>query len=136
MRLAFLPLTLLTVFAACQPPPPVGVAADVPGTTWSLERIVLADGEVRRGQGEQVSFGPEGSLSVSSCNQCSGRYDLRDSVLTITPALACTRRACLPGALELERHLVGTSVLRRDGSYLVVEPDSLAEQILFVPAER
>ena len=127
-------LALLTL-AACQPTAPVGVASDVPGTTWSLERLVLDGGEVRRGQGEQVSFGPEGSLSIASCNLCSGRYAVDDSVLTIDGPLACTRRACQPGTVELESHLEGTSTLRRDGAYLIVEPDSLAEQILFVPAE-
>ncbi len=134
MRVAFL-LAVLSVFAACQPPPAVGIAADVPGSTWSLERIVGADGAVHRGMGEQVSFGPEGSLSVASCNQCSGRYAVRDSVLTVPATLACTRRACPTGTVELETHLAGTSVLSRDGAYLVVRPDSTGEQILFVPAE-
>lgn len=135
MRVALLPFAALLALAACQPPAPVGVASDVPGTTWSLERLVLDDGEVLRGQGEQVSFGPEGSLSIASCNLCSGRYAVDDSLLTIEGPLACTRRACQPGTVELERHLEGTSALRRDGAYLIIVPDSLAEQILFVPAE-
>lgn len=135
MRAAFFALALSTL-AACAGPPPVGRAAEIPGTTWSVERIVSADGDVdRASETDQVSFGPEGSLSLSSCNLCSGRYAVADSVLTVEPGLACTRRACAPGAIELERHLEGTSVLRRDGVYLVIEPDSLDEQILLVPAE-
>ena len=135
MRL-LLALAAVSFVAACASPPPVGMAAEVPGTTWSVERIVQADGGVIRGsETDQVSFGPEGSLSLSSCNLCSGRYALADSVLTVPPGLACTRRACAPDGLELERHLEGTSVLRRDGAYLVIEPDSLDEQILLVPAE-
>ena len=136
MRALLVLAAALCTVAACTPPPPVGLAADVPGTTWSVERVVGGDGQVRRGDGtEQVSFGPEGSLSLSSCNLCSGRYAVADSVLTIGPGLACTRRACATGGLELERYLEGTSVLRRDGAYLVIVPDSLAAQILLVPAE-
>ncbi len=135
MRVVLASLAVLCTLAGCGPSAPVGLAADVPGTTWSLERIVAADGAVQRGMGEQVSFGPQGSLSVASCNQCSGRYSVRDSVLTVPGALACTRRACPTGTVELEAYLSGRSVLRRDGSYLVVRPDSSREQILFVPAE-
>lgn len=137
MRTPLLLVAVLSFIAVgCQGPAPVGLAADVPGTTWSVERVVLDDGQILRGGNDQVSFGPEGSLSISSCNLCSGRYAMEDSVLTIGEPLACTRRGCAPGALELENHLAGTSVVRRDGIYLVVRPDSLAEQILLVPASE
>jgi len=131
--LALVPVLLL---AACQPAPAVGAASDLPGTTWSLERIVPTDAAVVRGSGQQVSFGPEGSLAIASCNQCSGRYTVRDSVLTVTDALACTRRGCPVGTVELERYLSGTSVLRREGAFLVVLPDSVDAQVFFVPADQ
>ena len=128
-------LVLLAALAvsACSSPP-VGVAAELPGSSWTVERVVLPDGSVLRGEG-QVTFGADGALTMASCNQCSGRYSIRDSVLTVEEPLACTKRACAPGAMELERHLGGVSTVRRDGSYLVAEP--LAEgaaRVLLVPA--
>ncbi|WP_412062926.1 META domain-containing protein [Rubrivirga sp. IMCC45206] len=126
----------IAALAACSPPVPVGVAAEVPGTTWSLERIVTADGEIARAEPAEISFGPQGSLAIQSCNACSGRYAASDSLLTIEGPLACTKKACPAGALELERHVMGTSVMRRDGLYLTVLPaDSTVAQLLFVPAQ-
>ncbi|WP_412067417.1 META domain-containing protein [Rubrivirga sp. IMCC43871] len=137
MRLALLLAVLGTAaLAACSPSAPVGIAAEVPGTTWSLERIVTADGDVVRAEPAEISFGPEGSLAIQSCNACSGRYAAQDSVLTIDGPLACTKKACPAGALELERHVMGASVMRREGLYLTVLPaDSTVDQLLFVPAQ-
>lgn len=137
MRLALLLAALGTAaLSACSPAAPVGIASEVPGTTWSLERIVTADGEVVRAEPAEISFGPEGSLSVQSCNACSGRYAARDSLLTIDGPLACTKKACPNGTLQLERHVMGTSVMRREGLYLTILPaDSTVDQLLFVPTQ-
>ena len=135
MRLS-LALTALLLFAGCaSAPPPSGLAAELPGSSWTLERVVLHSGDVLRGDGDQVTFAADGALTVASCNQCSGRFSMRDSVLTVEEPMACTRRACLSGQVELERYLTGESVVRRDGVYLVVEPAAgEAEQVLLVPA--
>ena len=133
--LTVLALTAIPTLAAGCGGPPTGMAADLPGSSWTLERIVQDDGTVVRGDGDQVTFGPDGSLAVASCNQCSGRYSVREDVLTVSAPLACTKRACAPGAVELERYLGETATLRRDGAYLVIEPvDGGGQQILLVPA--
>lgn len=115
--------------------PPTGVAADLPGSTWTVERVVVGDGEILRGDG-QVTFGASGSLSVSSCNVCNGGYAVRGDRLEVREPLACTRRGCEPGALELEDFFAGSLTIRRDGLYLVVEPDPLGDgpQVLLLPA--
>lgn len=140
MRL-LLVLFCLLVVAGCggsSSTPTSGLAAEIPGTSWTLERVVLPEsGEVLRGDGDQVTFTAEGDLSVSSCNACSGEYRVRNDVLEVE-ALACTRKACLPGTVELERYLSGALTLRRDGSYLILdvvtETGAEGPQILLVPA--
>ncbi|MDT0631600.1 META domain-containing protein [Rubrivirga sp. S365] len=114
---------------------PTGLEADVPGSTWTVERVVTGNGEVLRGEG-QVTFGSSGSLSVSSCNVCNGTYAVSGDQLEVAEPLACTRRRCGPGELELEDFFAGLLTLRRDGLYLVVEPDPLAggPQVLLLPA--
>ena len=130
-----LSLLLAVAVSACSSPP-TGMAAEVPGSSWTLERVVLKDGRVLRGEG-QVTFSAEGRLVMASCNQCSGSFTLRDSVLTVAEPMACTKRACGPSEVELERHLAGTSALRKEGVYLVAEPmspDAVASEVLLVPA--
>lgn len=135
MRLA------LTVFVSalavgCAGTPPTGLAASLPGTTWTVERVVGADGSVLRSENAEVTFGADGDLRLSSCNQCGGSYRIEDDVLQIEEALACTRRACLPGQLELERYVTGPLALQRDGAYLVMEPtgEAAGAQVLLVPS--
>ena len=131
---AFSAFALFLLVAGCASAPPVGLAADLPGTTWTLERVVLVGGDVLRGDGDAVTFGVDGSLAFSSCNQCSGRFAVRDALLTIDEPMACTRRACPAGDIELERYLTGTASIQRDGAYLVIEPaEGAASQVLLVP---
>ena len=133
MRLALLSLVVASL-AGCGRPP-TGLAAEVPGSSWTLERVVLGDGTVLRGDGDRVTFARGGELTLSSCNECTGRYRVRGDELTVEAPLACTRRGCAPGAVELERYLGGVSTLSRDGAYLVVGPaESAAYQVLLVPA--
>ena len=125
--------------AGCGSSPPTGLAAAVPGTSWTVERVVTADGAVLRGDGARVTFAADGALVVSSCNECSGRYTMREDLLTVEAPLACTRRACPDSEIELERYLAGTTALSRDGAYLVAEPVAEAGgltgvQVLLVPA--
>ena len=76
-----------------------------------------------------------GSISVSSCNTCNGRYRMRSDRLEIEP-LACTRRGCPADDVELERYLTGSLAAQRDGSYLVLDMGTEADgaQILLVPS--
>lgn len=123
----------LPVLAGCGVRP-AGEASRLPGTTWLVDRIVEPDGSVRRGTGETVGFGADGRIALSSCNLCSGPYEVsRAGVLTLAPALACTRRGCAEGATELEREIVGPLQVRRDGEYLVLDGGAGGRQILLLP---
>lgn len=131
-----LALASLIVLAACGPAPAVGLEAELPGSSWTLERVVMKDGTVRRGDGDQITFAADGGLVLSSCNACTGTYTVQEDVLTVGEALGCTRRACASGQIELERILGSAATLRRDGVYLIAEPlaDDV-DQALFVPAQ-
>ena len=132
MRLALSALVLAALVTGCGRAPS-GLAAEVPGSSWTLERVVLADGTVLRGDGDQVTFASDGAITLASCNVCNGEYAVRGDVLTVEPPLACTKRGCATGAVELERYLGGQATLRRDGAYLVAESADGA-QVLLVPA--
>ncbi len=113
---------------------PTGLASTLPGSTWLLDRIVGADGSVRRGTGETVAFGADGRISLASCNLCGGGYTVSSSgVLTLGAGLACTRRGCPDGAIELERDLTGPLQMSRDGEYLVLSAAGGTPQILLLP---
>ena len=129
-----LAFALLLAASGCAGPP-TGLAADLAGTTWTVERVVAGNGEIIRGEG-RVTFGASGSLSVSSCNVCNGGYAVRGTSLEVLEPLACTRRGCAPGALELEDFFAGSLTVRRDGLYLVVEPSPLDDgpQVLLLPS--
>ena len=129
---------VLSIAAGCSSPPvPVGMEASLPGSSWTLERVVRADGSVERGSGDQITFASDGGLVLSSCNACTGSYVVTGDVLTVGEPLGCTKRACAPGAVELERVLGSSATLRREGVYLVAEPlAGDVEQALFVPASR
>ena len=82
-------------------------------------------------------FGATGGFSVSSCNVCNGTYRVLGDRLEIAGPLACTRRGCAPGELELEDFFAGALTIRRDGIYLVVEPRPLngGPQVLLLPSD-
>ena len=140
MRLALSALLLVLFAGGCSQPPLTGLAAELSGSSWTLERVVAPDGAVLRGDDDRVTFAADGTLTISSCNSCAGRYRVRDGVLEVEPGLACTKRACPDGRVELERYFAGPTTLRRDGQYLVVQPstvegaDAPEPQILLVPA--
>ena len=128
-----LALLALALLAGCGVRP-TGLAATLPGSTWLVDRIVGADGSVRRGTGETVSFGADGRISLASCNQCGGSYSVSAAgVLTLGEGLACTRRGCPEGATELERDVVGPLQMSRDGEYLVLTGTTTETQILLLP---
>ena len=118
MRLLCLALALFLV--GCGGSPRTGAMAELAGTAWTVERIVYPTGEVIRGGGETLAFGTDGSLSMSSCNSCQGRYRARRVTVEIRQPLACTRRACATDAVELERFIGGVQRVERDGAYLVL----------------
>ncbi len=132
---ALLLVALFALSAGCGSTP--AASSSYAGTVWTLDRIVGADGSVTRGSGEErLTFGADGRLSLASCNQCGGAYRLDGATLTVDPAMACTRRGCPDGAIELERYVSGTQTLHREGAYLVLEPagaPGAAAQLVFVP---
>ncbi|MEM1054899.1 MAG: META domain-containing protein [Bacteroidota bacterium] len=111
------------------------------GSSWTVERIVYPSGEVVRGDGETIAFGSDGSLAVSSCNTCTGRFERGRSGGIVVDANRCTRRACQPGQIQLERFVSGEQRVERDGPYLILtavpEDSDAAEpaQVLLLPAE-
>ena len=139
-RFAF---ALVLILAGCGGSQSSGGGPLLAGSSWSVERIVYASGEVARGHGETLAFGGDGSLSMSSCNTCQGRYRARGGVLTVDGALSCTRKACAAGEIELERLLGTEQTIERDGPYLVLtarpseeDPSASAPaQILFLPTQ-
>jgi hypothetical protein len=137
-------LCFLLLVAGCGGAPPSGPGAALLGSSWTVERIVYPSGEVIRGGGETIAFGADGSLSLSSCNTCQGRFRTDGQTLTIREPLACTRRACQPGQIELERFVGGVQSVERDGAYLVLRtlPSEDAERpspeppsVLLLPQE-
>jgi heat shock protein HslJ len=47
-----------------------------------------------------VRFGSDGSVAArADCNRCGGRYRVEGAALTVGPALACTRAACVSPSL-------------------------------------
>lgn len=120
MSLRFSILALLLT-AGCGGTSPLVEA--LAGTTWTVDRIVISDSEVRRGEGETVTFGEGGAVSIASCNQCTGSLRASADGLVIPGTLACTKRACGPGVLELEA-LLTDRTLRRDGIYLIADGPS------------
>lgn len=134
VRLSLFALAL--TLGACAGTPPTGLEASLPGTTWTVERVVDADGVVRRTDGGRVTFAADGGLTLESCNTCTGSYAVRDDQLRIDEPLACTRRACAATELELEQYLVGPLTLEREGAYLIASPLGEVEgpQIHLVPA--
>ena len=130
MRLGLLALFLL---AGCSVRP-TGLAASLPGSVWLVDRIVETDGSVRRGTGETIAFGADGRIALSSCNECSGAYAVSpQGVLTLGAGVACTRRGCPDGAVELERTMAGPLTMARDGEYLVLSAAAGTPQVILLP---
>lgn len=129
-------VVLVVLIAGCSGPP-TGLAADLPGTTWTVERVVRADGMVLRGGDDQVTFGPDGALTLSSCNACNGRYRMRGGALRVEEGMACTKRACPDTRIELERYVAGELTVRLEGQYLIIEgaaeTDAPTAQVLLLP---
>ncbi|MGB3542905.1 META domain-containing protein [Rubrivirga sp.] len=127
----FLPALLVVLQISACSAPPSGEAAELPGSSWTVERIVLEDGGLERGDGaQQVTFGDDGSIAISSCNDCSGRFVIEDDALSFSNVLACTKRACPTGTLELERLLGDETQISRDGDFLVLQPEGSETRIL------
>lgn len=125
-------LVALSIFGSCAPRPITGTAADLPGA-WVVERVVTSGEKVMRGEGQTVRFERDGTVSMQSCNACNGQYEAQRDELRIEAPVACTKRACPPGAIELERLLTGESVIERDGPYLVVRDAESGQQVVLLP---
>ena len=108
----------VAVLSACSSPAPVSPYA---GTVWTLDRIVAADGSVTRGSGEErLTLSADGSVAMQSCNLCNGRFATADDVLTVAEPVACTRRGCGDGQIQMERFFAGPVGLERSGPTLTV----------------
>lgn len=136
-RLAF---ALVIVLAGCSSGTPARDTVLLTGSSWSVERIVSADGSVARGGGETIAFGADGSLSMASCNTCQGRYETSGNRLVIDEGLRCTRKACMADEVELERIVSGTQLVERDGPYLILTAEVEAgapdpPRVILLPTE-
>jgi heat shock protein HslJ len=83
-----------------------------------------------------ITFRPDGTLDVASCNSCGGRYDWDGNLLRVTE-LGCTEIAC-GSNLDLGEWLWGERVVvsdesdREDGEVtLVVERNGLLATFVF-----
>jgi heat shock protein HslJ len=88
-------------------PPYVMTPASLTGTTWYLNSIVDAKGQIwSPGAGYPVSllFSTDGKLSgKSGCNSYSGSYTATGTSMTISDKLAVTMMYCgEPGVMDLE----------------------------------
>ena len=83
-----------------------------------------------------ITFRPDGTLDVESCNSCGGSYDWDGNLLRVS-SLGCTEIACGPN-LDLGEWLWGERVVVSDESdtadgevTLVAERDGLIASFVF-----
>jgi heat shock protein HslJ len=73
-----------------------------------------------------VRFGFDGSVAArADCNRCGGRYRIEGAALTVGPALACTRAACVPPSFGDQFTAALTTVstyIQREGELELVYP--------------
>jgi len=106
MRLFFLLIAGLALGSCRTATPPI---APLVGTSWTLESVIDAGIPVSDVPLDELVFDAEGrGVRVSTCNVCNGLYVVGDRTLEVSQ-LACTRRACEPGRLELDRYVSGRS---------------------------
>lgn len=122
-RLALLVLTAALLIAACRTaaPPPNPLA----GTAWELRTLVQGSDSLTAAGGlpaDQVRFQPDSGVRIRSCNTCTGTYRFSDRHV-VTERLACTRRACPAGRLELDRYVAGRAAYRLRGDWLILDID-------------
>lgn len=107
----------------------------LPGSSWTVERIVYPTGDIVRGDGETLAFDVDGSLYISSCNSCGGTYQMTGGRIEFSVG-ACTLRACAAGVIELEQLIAPQMKASRSGEYLILAPVEAEEgpQIMLLPA--
>lgn len=133
-------LVSLLVLAGCSSSSSREETTLLTGSSWTVERIVYPDGEIVRGDGETIAFGADGSVSVSSCNTCTGRFQSHRGGITVD-ANRCTRMACPSDTIQLERFVNGEQDVERDGPYLILtarpteDEMEAAPQVLLLPSE-
>jgi heat shock protein HslJ len=119
----FLPVLLLAVVgAACRtlPAPPNPVLG-----TWALRALAQGGDSLSTADGlpaDLLRFEADSGVRTRSCNACSGNYVVSDNHVVLRN-LACTRRACEVGRLELDRYVAGRAAYRRTGDLLVLDVD-------------
>lgn len=105
------------------------------GTTWRAETI--AGQPVADGAASTLSFLADGRVAgLGGCNRYAGTIRAEDGRLRVGP-LAATRMACDPALMDQEARffaaLEGTARLRRDGGFLLLEPEGAGEPSRLAP---
>ena len=106
---------------------------------FTLQDAVLPAGSgVTNMTPSTITFTPDGSISVDSCNDCDGTYSWDGNLLELD-GLGCTEKACgdrldLGVWLEADRIVVSDS--DEDEVTLVSERDGEIATFLFSVAER
>jgi heat shock protein HslJ len=95
-------------------------------SVFTLERASLPpDSGITDITPSTITFRPDGTLDVQSCNSCEGRYVWDDNFLRV-PGLGCTEIACGPNLdlgqwLDAERIVVSSTSDATDEVTLVAE---------------
>jgi heat shock protein HslJ len=137
MRLLSLVLLAAALASGCRtlPQPSERVVG-----TWALRAFVEGTDSLSTADGlpnDLLRFEPDGGIRTRSCNVCSGNYVVSDRHV-VARNLACTRRACEVGRLELDRYVAGRAAYRRSGDLLVLDIDDqingIDARLYFAPA--
>lgn len=107
--------------------------------TWALSALAQGADSLTTADGlpaDLLRFEDDGGVRTRSCNACSGLYVLSDRHVVLRN-LACTRRACPPDQLELDRYLAGRAAYYRAGDRLVIDVDDalngIEARLYFIP---
>lgn len=122
MRLLLVLLAVVLLAACRTAEPPPNPLAD---TAWELRALVQGGDSLTTADGlpaDLMRFEADGGFRSRSCNLCTGLYVLSD-LHVVVRNLGCTRRACAPARLELDRYVAGRARYRLAGDQLVLYVD-------------
>jgi len=139
MRAAFIFfVTFLIGACASTPGPSDNPLAD---TAWEFRRIAIRSNDffmLPNDEGvhkDQVLFGADSSISIRSCNTCSGFYAIEGNHIVINH-MVCTRRACELDWIDLVRQIGDHATFRFDDDFLILEKIVAVDttSLIFAPA--
>jgi heat shock protein HslJ len=101
------------------------ITAETLTGSWTLTTLQPSGGAVQPTPSNAtytLAFAGDRVSIQADCNRCSGALDVSGDVVTIGPALACTRAACPTMAFEsiYDSILAGGSTAHLDGRTLVL----------------